>query len=219
MVRRKGEMVLRYGYVLLLCAALCSGCAQTAGVRHGTDSTKTAVGFAVAIPYGKQYTYERVLVTGVIDGDTLKLENGERVRLIGIDTPESKKNKKLKKDAARAGAAENDIVALGKEAAKFTTELVNKKYVRLEFDVQQRDKYERLLAYVYILDQYKGRRPQVPAGYYLTGDKKNPDLFLNATIIGSGYASQMTIPPNVRYAELFRKLYRQAREDNRGLWR
>ncbi len=71
------------------------------------------------------------------------------------------------------------------------------KTVRLEFDVQQVDRYNRLLAYVYLKD----------------------GTFVNAWLVENGYAVVMTIPPNVKYQELFLKLQREAREAKRGLWR
>jgi micrococcal nuclease len=75
---------------------------------------------------------------------------------------------------------------------------VEGKRVSLEFDVERYDKYDRLLAYVYI---------------------KDSGVFLNAEIVKEGYASLMTYPPNVKYADLFRKLYQEARENRRGLWK
>ncbi|OGX26192.1 MAG: hypothetical protein A2Y03_06615 [Omnitrophica WOR_2 bacterium GWF2_38_59] len=158
-------------------------------------------------------------VERVIDGDTLLLTSGERVRLIGIDTPESKPNDKAKRDATREGKDIETITKMGKEAAEFVKALIKPgDEVRIEFDVQDRDKYGRLLAYVYKLiclndcqiyfvkDEYS----KLDDGWY---------EFINATIIKEGYASPMTIPPNVKYADLFKELYKEARENNRGLWR
>ena len=136
-------------------------------------------------------------VVRATDGDTLKLANGERVRLIGIDTPESSNNPKTRKDSQRTGQQIDEIITMGKQAAAFTKQLVEGKNVRLEFDVQQRDRYGRLLAYVFLED---GR-------------------FVNAEIIKAGYAQVMTIPPNVKYQDLFLKLHREAREERRGLWK
>lgn len=136
------------------------------------------------------------IVNKVIDGDTLKLSRGERVRLIGIDTPESSNNAKTRRDSKRSGQTVKEITALGKQASAFTRNLVEGKEVRLEFDIQQRDRYGRLLAYVYLKD----------------------GTFLNAEIIKAGYAQVMTIPPNVKYQDLFLKLQREARENKRGLW-
>ena len=89
-----------------------------------------------------------------MDGDTLKIKhNGqdESVRLIGIDTPESKANKKAKKDAERSKADVETITSMGKESAKFTATLVKPgDTVKIEFDIRPRDQYGRLLGYVYL---------------------------------------------------------------------
>ena len=149
--------------------------------------------FGPPIPLGAESTY---IVSRVIDGDTIVLSNGEHVRLIGIDTPESRDNPKLRKDAERTGQDKQAIIAMGKRAGAFTNKLVEGKQVRLEFDVQQRDKYGRLLAYVYLVDE----------------------TFVNAEIVKAGYAQVMTIPPDVKYQELFLKLQKEARENKRGFW-
>jgi len=67
----------------------------------------------------------------------------------------------------------------------------------IEYDVQKQDKYGRLLGYVYL---------------------KNGEM-LNEEIIKSGYASPMTIPPNIKYKDKFTKAYREAKENKRGLWK
>ena len=78
-------------------------------------------------------------VKRVVDGDTLLLEDGQRVRLIGIDTPETKR-------------PDFPVEPLGPEASQFTTALVGDGQVRLEFDRERLDQYHRLLAYVYLPD-------------------------------------------------------------------
>ena len=148
------------------------------------------------IPFGQSYDYSNILVTRAVDGDTLVLENNERVRLIGIDTPEMHESDKLNRDAKRNHQDVETIKQLGRRSYEFTKKLVEGKRVRLEFDVERFDRYKRILAYVYLLD----------------------GTFLNAAIIEQGYASMMTYPPNVKYADLFLKLYRQARDSKRGLW-
>lgn len=123
----------------------------------------------------------------IIDGDTIVVDyNGrdEKVRLIGINTPE-------------IHHPEKGVEPYGFEAKRFVEELVRPgDTVKLEFDIQLRDKYGRLLAYVYL---YDGR-------------------FLNALLVENGYAQVMTVPPNVKYQELFIKLQRDARENKRGMW-
>jgi micrococcal nuclease len=150
-----------------------------------------------SIPLGKSYDYTDIRVKRVIDGDTLQLEDGQRVRLIGIDTPEMHESNKLYRDAQRSEQDIRTIQKLGQRAYEFTKKLVEGKRVSLEFDVDRYDKYDRLLAYVYLKD----------------------GTFVNAEIVRQGYASLMTIPPNVKYADLFLRLYREARENRRGLWK
>jgi micrococcal nuclease len=84
---------------------------------------------------------ELVRVTRVIDGDTIVLESGERVRLLGVNAPEVNNPKK-------------PVEAFGKEAADFTRRMVEGKLVRLELDpnVRPRNKRSRTLAYVFLRD-------------------------------------------------------------------
>lgn len=80
---------------------------------------------------------KKALVTKVIDGDTVELENGNRVRLIGIDTPETKDPRK-------------SVQCFGKEAAGETKRLLEGKAVILQKDVSETDKYSRLLRYIFL---------------------------------------------------------------------
>jgi len=136
-------------------------------------------------------------VSRAVDGDTLRLSNGENVRLIGIDTPESRDNSKLERDSRRSHKDKDAILKMGREASDFTKRLVEGERVKLVMDVQERDKYGRLLAYVYLED----------------------GTFVNGRIIEDGYAQVMTIAPNVKYAQTFLRLEREARDKNKGLWK
>ena len=149
---------------------------------------------------GSHSQYDDILVERVVDGDTLKLENGERVRLIGIDTPESQKNAKAFRDSQRTGVDIDKIIVMGNKVKRFVKDLVENKRVRLEFDRGPKDKYGRLLAYVYLKNQ-------------------NEEIFVNATIIKMGYAAPMAIPPNVKFAKMFHDLYLEARGQKRGFWK
>ncbi len=140
--------------------------------------------------------HELFYVTRVVDGDTLKLSNGEKVRLIGIDTPELHYSNKLIRDARRSHRDIKTIQELGRRAAAFTEGLCYNKNVWLEFDVEKKDKYGRWLGYVYLED----------------------GTFINAKILEEGYGQVMTIPPNVKYADYFVKLVKEARSNNKGLW-
>ena len=73
-------------------------------------------------------------VKQVLDGDTIILNNGTHVRLIGIDAPESHRDKKLFREAKRSHEDTGAIIKKGKKAAQFTRELVQGKEVRLEYD-------------------------------------------------------------------------------------
>ena len=147
------------------------------------------------------HAQQTTTVTRIVDGDTLKvfyLEGEESIRLIGIDTPESRVNKKTKKDAKRSGQDIETIIAMGKRATEYVESLVKPGgLITIEFDVQERDRYKRLLGYVYL-----------PNGN-----------MLNEEIVKAGYASVMTIPPNVKYKDRFLKAYKQARERKIGLWK
>lgn len=124
-----------------------------------------------------------------VDGDTFWINDGSKkglkIRLIGVDTPESQ---------ARFGRPEEYF---GDEASDFTKSLLKGKKVRLEFDVDQTDSFGRTLAYVYLED----------------------GTFLNAELVKQGYAMVMTVPPNIKYSDLFYKLQVKARENNKGLWK
>jgi len=179
---------------ILICLSLILGLSSCgngpATVYYSEDGKFT-------VPFGQSYNYADSYVKRAIDGDTLVLENGERVRLIGIDTPEMHESKKLYKDAERSKEDITTIQKLGRRSYEFTKNLVEGKRVSLEFDVERYDRYKRLLAYVYLKD----------------------GTFVNAEIVRQGYASLLTIPPNVKYADLFLKLYQEARQNKRGLWK
>lgn len=78
-------------------------------------------------------------VERVVDGDTLLLDGGERIRLLGVDTPETVH-------------PERPVERFGREASKFTRRLAEGRSVRLEFDQERTDRYGRTLAYVYLED-------------------------------------------------------------------
>src|SRR3954469_4520379 len=127
-------------------------------------------------------------VTRVVDGDTIHVAMGgrdETVRYIGIDTPESVKPGTPVECFAKAASAANH-------------RLVDGRHVRLDYDAEQRDRYGRLLAYVY---------------------RRDDGAFVNAALVRDGYARTLTIPPNVRFADRFSDLARDARERGAGLWR
>ena len=152
--------------------------------------------FKFPFAFGKKCDYNNVLVTRVIDGDTIEIQGRERIRLIGIDTPETWFGPKLERDSRRTGKDQRTIIKMGEKAARFTKSLAEGKRVKLEFDVEKKDRYGRSLAYVYLPD----------------------GKMLNAEILKEGYGQVYTFQPNVKYVDLFLKLQREARENKRGLW-
>ena len=135
-------------------------------------------------------------VTRVIDGDTVNVAiNGkeETVRMIGVNTPETHH-------------PEKPVEPYGPEAENYTRSQLTGKTVYLEKDVQERDKYGRLLAYVWLEQPSSSSENEIRAKMY------------NAKLLLGGYAQVMTVPPNVKYADLFVKLQVEARSAGKGLW-
>lgn len=128
---------------------------------------------------------ERARVTRVVDGDTIEVSlegEIEDIRLLGIDTPESVK-------------PDSPIECFGREASAAAEAFLADAEVTLVRDVEDRDRYGRLLRYVYVGEE-----------------------MANARLVVNGYATAYTYPPNVRHADLFVRLEREARADDRGLW-
>jgi micrococcal nuclease len=125
---------------------------------------------------------ETVLVTRVIDGDTIEIEGGQKIRYIGIDTPESKHPSK-------------PIQCFSKEATERNRQLVEGKQIQIEKDVNETDRYGRLLRYVYIDDE-----------------------MINQKLVAEGFAKASAYPPDVKYQELFNEAQRLAEQQSLGLW-
>ena len=146
----------------------------------GNRSARSAFILALLLaPISKGYAQ---FVTRVVDGDTLIVQGVGRVRLIGVDTPETV-------DPRRP------VQYFGKEASEFTHQMAEGKVVRLEFDVERKDRFGRTLAYVYLPD----------------------GTFLNAEIVKQGYGHAYTQFP-FKYSEQFQGYEREVRDAGRGLW-
>jgi len=117
-----------------------------------------------------------VKVNRVLDGDTIEIEGGERIRYLGINAPESGQ-------------------PFSTEATRENERLVAGRVVNLEFDVQTQDRYQRLLAYIWV-----------------------GNMLVNKEIVKNGYAISETIQPNVKYQDLILEAQQEAREHCRGLW-
>jgi micrococcal nuclease len=126
-------------------------------------------------------------VVRVVDGDTVKVrlgESTETVRYIGVDTPETVK-------------PGEPVQCFGKRASDFNRRTVAGRRVRLRFGAERRDRYGRLLAFVYV--EGGGRS-------------------VNAELIARGYGRVLTIPPNDAQADAYERLERRARRGSVGIW-
>ena len=130
----------------------------------------------------------RAVVSRVVDGDTIHVSIGghdETVRLIGINTPETVDPR-------------SPVECFGEEAHRHTEELLpDGTEVRLVRDVEARDRYHRLLAYVY---------------------RVKDGLFVNLELAEDGFADLLTFPPNVAHVDDFTRAVKAARDAGRGLW-
>lgn len=127
----------------------------------------------------------------VIDGDTIKAElygAEESIRYIGIDTPEMHFN------------SNDDPDPFAEEATDFNAKLLANRELSVELDVQHRDKYDRVLGYVWAKDD-------------------DGEFMVNSQIIRYGFAYLLTIPPDVKYVERFQKALEKAKEEKLNLWR
>lgn len=143
------------------------------------------------IPTPKSSTVlaEMKTVKRVIDGDTIELSTGEKVRYIGVDTPELHDPKK-------------PAQCFAQEAMEQNKKLVEGKTVRLEKDVSNVDRYKRLLRYAYITN------PVASSG----------SILINDYLIRQGYGYAATFPPDVKHSQEFILAQTEARLNSRGLW-
>jgi micrococcal nuclease len=177
--------------LVLLLLVLLAGCEGEVAVGGGEGSGRTPAGLATS--KAQRATWPDppkgavpAEVQRVTDGDTFVATvkgRRERIRVIGVDTPESV-------------APNRPDEPFGEEASDFAKRYLDGETVRLAGDAEPRDRYGRMLAYVWLAD----------------------GTFWNALLVAEGYAQQLTIPPNVTYATLFRRLVGEARREDRGLW-
>lgn len=177
-------MTCRAVTALLLSAAMLgtTACSQTGSPSSSHNDSVSAI--LMAYPELEGHKSQRYKITRVVDGDTVETETKEKIRLIGVDTPETVK-------------PGSPVETYGKEASDYTKARLMGQTVLAFTDTEDKDRYGRLLRYVFV-----------------DGDTR----MFNEELIAEGYANIMTVPPNVMYAKSFLKLEREAREKNKGLW-
>ncbi|PFA62902.1 nuclease [Bacillus sp. AFS015802] len=134
---------------------------------------------------------EKVLISRVVDGDTVELKDGRKVRLIGVNTPESTTRTE----------------EYGKEASNYTTKKLEGKTVWLQKDVSETDRYNRSLRLIWL---------EIPKDDMDEGEIRSK--MFNADLVLNGYAEPSTYNPDVKYSDYFVKFAREAREKETGLW-
>jgi micrococcal nuclease len=139
----------------------------------------------------KNLNLELITVGRVVDGDTFETSDGRKVRLIGVNTPESTTR----------------VEQFGKDASNYTTSKLSGKQVWMQKDVSETDRYDRYLRIVWL---------EIP-----TDDMDESEIrakMFNADLVLNGYAEPSTYTPDVKYSDYFVKFAREAREANTGLW-
>ena len=132
---------------------------------------------------------EKAIVSRVIDGDTVVLDDGRTIRYLNADTPETKKPNTV-------------VQCYGLEASSYNKNLVEGKNVLLLADKENEDKYGRDLRFVFL----EGKNTD------------NIENSVNAALVKSGYARSMIVKPNNTYETLFQKLQYDAQTQKIGLW-
>lgn len=151
-----------------------------------------------------------VSLVRITDGDTIVVRldgKDEKLRLIGIDTPEKYDGDKLARKSRELGISQNAIKQMGRNSSKFTERLLKGQQLYLEYDVTERDRYGRLLAYVYLKDDN---------GDWVFNDTKF--IQVNLEIVKAGWAEPLTIPPNVSYSKKYAEANRNAKRSRLGNW-
>ncbi len=135
------------------------------------------------------FPLEKYRVEYVIDGDTIVVDTGDHIRFLGMNTPE-------------LHSEDPQVKAMAYKAKAVTNYLVDKKIVFLSRDVQNTDKYGRLLRFVFLSRK----------------DSHDITKSVNYYLVRNGYARILTIPPNVAFKNVFLRAQAQARMERRGLW-
>ena len=138
------------------------------------------------------------VVTRVVDGDTVVLESGQRVRLIGVDAPELFDGEKLDRLSRKLKMAKGTLVGLGERSKSFLVQFVQGKPVRLEFDHELCDAFGRTLAYLYL-------------------KVGTQEVLVNQQIIADGFATTFR-KYSFRHMSQFLQIENKAKQENKGLW-
>lgn len=138
-----------------------------------------------------KFNLEAVTVYRAVDGDTLELSDGRKIRLVGVNTPESTTRHE----------------EYGKEASNYTSAQLKGKKVWMQKDVSDTDRYSRYLRIIWL---------SIPTD--VMSEKEIREKMFNAKLVLNGYAEPSTYSPDVKYSDYFVKFAREARANDTGLW-
>jgi micrococcal nuclease len=154
-----------------------------------TDTYKPSNSYTKTTINGSKDGVEKSQVRRVVDGDTVELTNGQKIRLLNINTPETVK-------------ANTPVMCYGEEASGFTKKLLTDKMVQLTQDKEANDQYGRGLRFV-----------------FLDGvDTSNIENSINAEMVKSGFAKMVVYKPNNTYQREFQTWENEAKEKKLGAW-
>jgi micrococcal nuclease len=171
--------------------------------------------FGIGIP---AFADELSNVERIADGDTIDISRDRRVDLIGIDAPEASHSGKLYEEAKDYHLGIYQVMAMGKSSKLFLRSILQNREVRLEYDEQIRDKKKRQRAFVYLLLCKNKCEYQPVEGFEYIKLDDGIYIFVNATLLKSGYARLLESEPNPKYRDLFIRLEREAKDQGLGIW-
>lgn len=154
--------------------------------------------FLITLSFAEQSIVD---VVHVVDGDTIKIRHNnktENVRMIGVDAPEVYENSRLYRESKKYGLDVKTSLKLGRRARDFLIEQLKfSKKVKLEFDVEKRDQYGRMLAYIYTPD----------------------NIELNALLVEKGLIRSYPVYPNTSHRNHLEELQDKAQDNKLGIWK
>ncbi len=134
---------------------------------------------------------EKVTVNRIVDGDTIELTDGRKIRYLNMDTPETVK-------------PNTPVMCYGMDAKAYNKKAVDQKIIWLNFDKDPTDRYGRTLAFIYLDEE--------------NANSNNVTQSLNADMVKKGYSRAISYSPNTTYKKDFESWMVTAREDKKGAW-
>jgi micrococcal nuclease len=174
---------MKIPYLVVISAVSCLGALNVYAQRHDD-----------LIHFSKRQ--EEALVVKVNDSDSVILEDGRKIHLIGIESmgPVERKYAERDKNGMIIEEKEEVSIPMEEQALMFAQNLLEGKKIRLEYDVDALDQENRRQAYIFLPD----------------------GAMANTELLRQGFVELKIRPPNIKYAEALRTAYREAKREQRG---